>query len=138
MKILVMNLGSTSTKLAIFEDENPMVTETIRHTPEELAPYPDILAQEDFRKEKILDFLRQKGETLNSMNVIATRGGLIRPVPGGVFWVDDSVERDVRSGLYGTRTARLRLTLSSGRQTEYSTAHLSGRHTRTEVTAAWR
>ncbi|MDI9520971.1 MAG: butyrate kinase [Bacillota bacterium] len=119
MKILVMNLGSTSTKLAIFEDENPIVTETIRHTPEELAPYPDILAQEDFRKERILDFLRQKGAPLDSMDVIATRGGLIRPVPGGVFWVDDSVEKDVRSGLYGKHSSNTGLLIANAWSREY-------------------
>lgn len=119
MKILVMNLGSTSTKLAIYEDETLKVEKTLRHTAQELAPYPDILAQEGFRREKILTFLRDQGEALDQMDVIAARGGLIRPVSGGVFWVDETVAEDVQSGKYGKHGANTGLLIAQKWSREY-------------------
>ena len=60
LKSLIINPGSTSTKVGIFEDETCVVDETLRHSTEEISQYPSIIAQKDFRKNIILDFLNRK------------------------------------------------------------------------------
>ena len=55
MKILVINPGSTSTKMAVFEDETPVLVRNIVHTPEELAGFDDVIEQQDFRKQLVID-----------------------------------------------------------------------------------
>lgn len=112
MKILVMNLGSTSTKLAVYDGLSQQFEKTLRHTREELPPYPDILAQEAFREEKILAFLSEKGESLDDMDIIATRGGLVRPIPGGVFLVDETAAQDARCGKYGAHSTNVGLLIA--------------------------
>ena len=59
-KILIINPGSTSTKIGVFEDENLLFEETLRHTTEELAGFNLIVEQKDFRKKVILDILAEK------------------------------------------------------------------------------
>ena len=90
MKILALNLGSTSTKLGVFEDTTPVVAHTIRHTKEELAPYGGIMAQQAHRQGMMRDWLAEQGLPLENMDAIATRSGLIRPVPSGVFTVNEA------------------------------------------------
>lgn len=60
-KILVINPGSTSTKIAVFEDENKLFEETLRHTIDELAPYHNIPDQTEFRTNIILDCFKKRG-----------------------------------------------------------------------------
>ena len=59
MKILAINPGSTSTKIAVFEDETPVLVRTIVHTAEELADFDDVIEQRDFRRQLVLDELHQ-------------------------------------------------------------------------------
>ena len=65
MKVLVINPGSTSTKVGVFEDETLLFEETLRHPTEEIAKYATIIDQKDFRKEIILDFWRRSTATPN-------------------------------------------------------------------------
>ena len=65
MKILVINPGSTSTKIAIYEGETPVYAETIRHAPADLAPFLGVLDQLDYRKELILRALDKAGYRLS-------------------------------------------------------------------------
>ena len=60
IKTLVINPGSTSTKVGVFEDETLLFEETLRHPTEEIAKYASVIDQKDFRKEIILDFLKEK------------------------------------------------------------------------------
>ena len=73
IKSLIINPGSTSTKLGIFEDETLISEETLRHTTEEIAQFEKIVDQVDFRKEMILNFLADKGEDIKSFNVNARK-----------------------------------------------------------------
>ena len=75
MKILVINPGSTSTKIAVYEDEKPILLRNITHTAEELSPYGAITEQQDFRRQIVLDELRQANISLEFDAVIG-RGGL--------------------------------------------------------------
>lgn len=86
-RILVVNPGSTSTKVAVYLDDRPTLQLTIRHTPEELAPFEEATEQLDFRRNLILDRLKANNIPLDFDAVIG-RGGLARPVPGGVYRVN--------------------------------------------------
>lgn len=94
MRILAINPGSTSTKIAVFEDEKPIFHKTIRHSATELAQFHSVAEQYDFRKELILKELEQENIPLN-FNVVMGRGGLLKPMPGGVFKVNELMRQDI-------------------------------------------
>ena len=98
MKILVINPGSTSTKMAVFEDESPVLVRNIVHTPEELAGFDDVIEQQDFRRQLVLDELRQAGIPVEFDAVIG-RGGLVKPLEGGVYEINDLMIQDTHSGI---------------------------------------
>lgn len=66
IKSLIINPGSTSTKIAVFEDETMLFDQTLRHSNEELAPYATIIDQKDFRKDMITKFLKEQNFDINS------------------------------------------------------------------------
>ena len=91
MKILVINPGSTSTKMAVFEDETSVLVRNIVHTPEELAQFDDVIEQQDFRRQLVLDELQQAGIPMEFDAVIG-RGGLVKPLEGGVYEINEIAE----------------------------------------------
>ncbi len=96
-RILAINPGSTSTKVALYEEERPVFDFTLRHTTAELARFTDIIQQLDWRRGLILDALRERGCSLNELSAVIGRGGLIRPVPGGVYEVNSRMRYDLRN-----------------------------------------
>ena len=70
MKILVINPGSTSTKLAVYNDEKPVLLRTIVHTPEELSQFDDVLEQQNYRKRLVIDEVRRAGMRVGSMRLM--------------------------------------------------------------------
>ena len=70
IKSLIINPGSTSTKIGVFEDETLLFEETLRHSTEEIAQYASIVDQKDFRKNIILDLMKEKDFDMNSLDVI--------------------------------------------------------------------
>lgn len=94
-RILVINPGSTSTKISVFEDEREVLSQTLRHTSEELAVYPKVADQFAFRKELILAALREASIPVESLSAVIGRGGLIKPVPSGVYEVNEALKRDL-------------------------------------------
>ena len=107
IKSLIINPGSTSTKLGIFEDETLKMDETLRHPTEEIAKFDNIIAQLDWRKELILNFLKEKNEDIKSFNVIVGRGGLVKPIPGGTYEVNAKLIEDLRAGVQGEHASNL-------------------------------
>jgi len=97
MKILVINPGSTSTKMAVYEDEKPVLLRNIAHTAEELAPFGAITEQQDFRRQLILDELQQANIPLEFDAVIG-RGGLVKTIAGGVYEIDEQMVNDTLHG----------------------------------------
>ena len=97
MKILVINPGSTSTKMAVYEDEKPVLLRNIAHTAEELAPFGAITEQQDFRRQLILDELQQANIPLE-FNAVIGRGGLVKPIAGGVYEIDEQMVNDTLHG----------------------------------------
>lgn len=114
IKSLIINPGSTSTKLGIFEDEKLVSEETLRHTTEEIAQFEKIVDQVDFRKGMILDFLAEKGEDIKSFNVIVGRGGLLKPIPSGTYAVTDKLIEDLKIGVGGEHASNLGGILAKG------------------------
>ena len=95
-KILVINPGSTSTKIAVFEDIKSILLKTLRHTPEELSKFEDVPSQYEFRKEVILNELKLAQIEIEDMDAVVGRGGLLRPIPSGVYEVNDKMKQDLR------------------------------------------
>ncbi|SHI26869.1 butyrate kinase [Butyrivibrio fibrisolvens DSM 3071] len=107
IKSLIINPGSTSTKIGIFEDEELKMDETLRHSTEEIAKYDSIIDQKDFRKNIILDFLKEKNIDVTTFNVIVGRGGLLKPIEGGTYEVTDAVVKDLEIGVQGQHASNL-------------------------------
>ncbi len=97
MKILAINPGSTSTKIAVYENQNCLFTSTIRHTVEELAPFSSVTQQFGFRKSLVLNEL-EKNRIPCSFDAIIGRGGLVKPIPGGIYEVNEAMKYDLQHG----------------------------------------
>ncbi|MEJ5257752.1 MAG: butyrate kinase [Fervidobacterium sp.] len=91
MKILVINPGATSTKIAVFEDKNKVIQETLQHSVEELDKYKSVMDQKDMRAKAILDFLSKNSLKIEDLDAIAARGGILPPVEGGTYLVDENM-----------------------------------------------
>jgi len=107
IKSLIINPGSTSTKLGVFEDETLLFEETLRHSTEEIAQYASIVDQKDFRKELILNFLSNSNFDINSLGVVVGRGGMLKPIPGGTYAVTDDLLEDLKIGKQGQHASNL-------------------------------
>jgi len=101
MNILVINPGSTSTKIALFKDEEKIVDETIRHYADELLAYEEIPMQKGFRFRSIVEALAAKGYKLSDVDAIAARGGIIKPIESGTYEINEAMVAD----LNGSRAA---------------------------------
>jgi butyrate kinase len=94
MKILAINPGSTSTKIAVYAHANPVFVHTIRHSVDELAPFAEVIDQYDFRKQLVLRELNANHIPF-AFDAVIGRGGLVKPIPGGVYEVNDALKRDL-------------------------------------------
>ena len=106
-KSLIINPGSTSTKIGVFEDETLLFEETLRHSTEEIAQYASIVDQKDFRKKIILDLLSSKDFDIHSLDFIVGRGGMLKPIPGGTYEVSDELLEDLKIGRQGQHASNL-------------------------------
>ena len=104
---LIINPGSTSTKIGVFEDETLLFEETLRHTTEEIAQYGSIFEQKDFRKEVILNILKEKDFDLKKLNFIVGRGGMLKPIPGGTYKVSNALLNELIVGKQGQHASNL-------------------------------
>ena len=107
MRILVINPGSTSTKLSIFENEKEVFHIKISHTKEELAPFKKISDQFEFRKNIILGFLKKNGYSTKDFDAIGARGGNTHPLESGVYMVNEKMVEDLISLRYGAHASNL-------------------------------
>jgi butyrate kinase len=105
--LLVINLGSTSTKVAVFADETSLFSETVRHSADDLSPFRTIPEQHAFRKSAILDLLERHGFDLRRVTAVVSRGGLLKPVPCGVYVIESALVADATSGRYGQHVCNL-------------------------------
>ena len=107
VKSLIINPGSTSTKIGVFEDETLLFEETLRHSTEEIAQYASIVDQKDFRKKIITDLLKEKDFDIKSLGMVVGRGGMLKPIPGGTYAVTDDLLEDLKIGKQGQHASNL-------------------------------
>ncbi len=107
IKSLIINPGSTSTKIGVFEDETLLFEETLRHSTEEISQYATIFEQKDFRKKIITDLLTGKGFDMKSLGMVVGRGGMLKPIPGGTYAVTDALLEDLKVGVSGQHASNL-------------------------------
>ena len=105
--ILAINPGSTSTKIALFEGHKQVFVTTLRHSSEELSIFEKITDQFEFRKETILNALRENKIELNSIEAVVGRGGLVKPIKSGVYEVNEAMLRDLEIGVGGEHASNL-------------------------------
>jgi butyrate kinase len=95
-RVLTINPGSTSTKVALYEDEHPLFVETIHHSADEIAAFPRIASQYAFRRDAVLSLLDEHQIELDSLDAVVGRGGILRPVPSGTYRVNEKMLDELR------------------------------------------
>lgn len=106
-RILVINPGSTSTKIGVFDNERSIFEKTIRHDTEEIKQYKSIIDQYEFRKQTILAALDEEGINISKLSAVCGRGGLLRPIEGGTYRVNEQMLADLRKGYSGQHASNL-------------------------------
>ncbi|MGR9049432.1 butyrate kinase [Halobacillus faecis] len=106
-RILVINPGSTSTKIGVFDDQEVVFEKTIRHTADEINSYKRIIDQYEFRKQVILDELDREGINISKLSAVCGRGGLLRPIEGGTYEVNEAMLEDLKNGYNGEHASNL-------------------------------
>ena len=106
-KLLIINPGSTSTKIGVYSGEKEVLVETLRHSAEEIGKYDTIFDQKGFRKEVIMKVLKENNIDVNSLDAIVGRGGMLRPIPGGTYEVTDKLLEDLKVGVSGQHASNL-------------------------------
>lgn len=106
-KLLIINPGSTSTKISVYEDEKEVFGETLRHSSEEIGRYHHILDQKDFRTEIILKLLKDSKIEIRSLDAVIGRGGLLKPIFSGTYNVNDKMLQDLNDSVQGEHASNL-------------------------------
>ncbi|QJC89232.1 butyrate kinase [Bacillus inaquosorum] len=106
-RILTINPGSTSTKIGVFHNERSIFEKTLRHNIEELQRFDHIIDQYEFRKHHILETLHEQGINISKFDAVCARGGLLRPIEGGTYEVNDDMIKDLKSGYAGQHASNL-------------------------------
>jgi len=106
-RILAINPGSTSTKFAIYFDEECVLNKTIRHSMDELMRYKNVVDQFDFRKGFIIDAMMDEGIEIDSIKFVIGRGGLTYPLESGVYRVNNQMIKHAREGILGQHASNL-------------------------------
>ena len=107
MKLLIINPGSTSTKIGVFDNEISIFESTLRHSIEELSPYKKMTDQYDFRMGIIVGALAEAGIDVATLDGVVGRGGLVKPLEGGTYHVNDTMLEDLRIGVQGQHASNL-------------------------------
>ncbi|WP_373428058.1 butyrate kinase [Neobacillus niacini] len=106
-RILVINPGSTSTKIGVFDNEISIFEKTIRHDSEMINSFDNIIDQYEFRKNTILETLDNAGINISKLSAVCGRGGLLRPIEGGTYAVNTTMLEDLRTGFAGQHASNL-------------------------------
>ncbi len=107
MSILAINPGSTSTKIAVFKNSKIIFYKNISHSAEELAPFKKITDQYDFRKKIIEAELERAQINFDEIEAVVGRGGLLKPIPSGVYEVNEAMKRDLQNSPLGEHASNL-------------------------------
>ncbi|MGQ9626109.1 MAG: butyrate kinase [Anaerolineae bacterium] len=96
-RILAINPGSTSTKVAVYDDERPILKKMLHHESQELARFPRITDQHVFRRDAVLSCLGEADIPLESLDAVVGRGGIMRPVESGTYRINERMLEDLRA-----------------------------------------
>lgn len=96
-RVLVINPGSTSTKVAIFEDEAPVYSRQLAHSREELAPFLRVFDQYTLRRDAVLAAMAASGMRVEQLHAVVGRGGLLKPLASGTYRVNDRMLAELRA-----------------------------------------
>lgn len=107
IRSLIINPGSTSTKIGVFDDEEQILDKTLRHSTEEIKQFSSVYSQKDFRKKIILDALAENNIAVSSINVCVGRGGILKPIEGGTYEVTDEIVEELKKAKYGEHASNL-------------------------------
>ncbi len=107
IRSLIINPGSTSTKIAVFEDEEMLFDKTLRHSVDEISKYDTIFDQKQFRKDIIMECLKEQDFDIKTLDMVVGRGGLVKPIPGGTYKVSDALIEDLKVGPQGQHASNL-------------------------------
>lgn len=105
--ILVINPGSTTTKLSIFQEEEEIKSYSCIHPKEELEKFQTLVDQFDYRFNLIKSWLRKENIDMKSLRAVVGRGGLLRPIPSGTYLISEKVIEDLKSGEQGLHASNL-------------------------------
>jgi len=106
-RILVINPGSTSTKIGVFDNDVMIFEKTIRHESELINSFENIIDQYEFRKNIILEKLDEEGFNISKLNAVCGRGGLLKPIEGGTYAVNEAMLKDLRESVAGQHASNL-------------------------------
>lgn len=106
-KLLVINPGSTSTKISVYDNEKEVFKETIRHSSDEIGKFKNILDQQDFRTEVILKVLKDNKINIKELDAIVGRGGLLKPISSGTYMVNNKIITDLKENPQGEHASNL-------------------------------
>lgn len=106
-RLLIINPGSTSTKIAVYDEEEPLFTDTLRHSAADLARYRKVADQFAFRRDLILAALEAHQVGLSSLSAVVGRGGLLRPIPGGTYRVSAAMLDELARAEHGEHASNL-------------------------------
>ena len=105
---LIINPGSTTTKISVYEDDKMIFTESLKHSSEEINKFNKINDQEIFRKEAILALLKEKNIDIKSFNCIVARGGVLKPLSsGGTYLINDEMLKDLKEAKNGEHASNV-------------------------------
>ena len=107
LNLLVINPGSTSTKVAFYKDEHQEFLEVVTHPSSELAQYKQIFDQYEFRKAIIYQTLERRNVDLKSIAAVVGRGGLCKPIPSGVYEINEQMIADLKTSAFGKHVSSL-------------------------------
>lgn len=106
-KILVLNFGSTSTKVAVYENTKEIIMESIQHPQEKLRKFGHVMDQKEFRREEIMEYLEKHNYKFEDFDCVISRGGNCRPIPSGIYEISEKMLADIVSGKYGVHPTGL-------------------------------
>ena len=106
-RILVINPGSTSTKIGVFEDEVQLFSKTLRHSAEKIAEFAAIADQKSWRKELVMEALKENDFDVTTLSAVSGRGGLVAPLRGGTYATTDKLMADTAAGVGGQHACNL-------------------------------
>ena len=106
-RILVINPGSTSTRIAVFHDGSEQLSQTARHTNGDLRQFGSVIEQLPLRMTVVRRFLSEKGLSAYDFDAFVGRGGSLRPIPGGTYAVGPDMIEDLRTCRYGSHASNL-------------------------------